>query len=674
MKTKCIIYALLSTSLTCVASDPVCTKLLAETVTAFSISRVPETGLYLDRLSLVSPTNPDVVSISATGVGLLSEVISWKSGSITYAEAVSRWLKTLNTLIENSAIQLSRRNGFYSHFYTKAGYPLSWSEISSADNSILMMTLFWGSEKLQNSEITQKVAAIYSQINWPILCARNSGIYRTLAGDGTPENVSSSFNEYCISAFLSSLAAGKNGFNHLQVLESFYPSKNSSIPRFNYSDLSLLSDGSTWALSSFVPQFSFFFLPQLRDDLVPEIRNFQKADSAWFSVNTKAKSWEYGMSAGAGYPDGYSVDKINGNQNQIVSPSSIAGYIPVANHSVSVLNSMMHNNVGRYKLPGTTSDSILWRYSLIYGNFAKEVQLIDMTGILLGTAYNVLGSDFFNYSIPPIAHPYAVNYNYSDFSRFSNVRDIELAADNSIFIINSDSLWHITGNSYVNIPVPKEQIFDLSVSSTAIYLACFSNLYKIPLSNTSAVQSLDAWSWDPFVFVKSKPGINGADKLLYYIASWGSRSGWLYRSPSPGVALKQISSGGSGYGLFDAESDSTIYIYENGGRRYNLNNFSFTSISETSILASFTVNGTSLLLNDHSYSLDRGTNWAEFQKPYNLPYISPTGFAQINQTTIAFADYSREQIILLKNGKLYPTTLCLRHLMETTYGAPVTGN
>ena len=252
----------------------------------------------------------------------------------------------------------------------------------------------------------------------------------------------------------------------------------------------------------------------------------------------------------------------------------------------------------------------------------------------------------------------SVNYYHKSpeyqYLGFSNVTDIELAPDSSLFLVRSDSLWHLKNDSFSNIPVP-EKIFDISVSKTAIYLACMVHLYKIPLSNTSSLETLDTWNWDPYTKIEVKSGTNGADSLLFYITSWGSRSGWILRYPDGN--LTQITWGGAGYGMFDMQRDSTIYIYYNGGRRYNLVDFTYSSIPVNDIRGTFCLNGKSLLVSSSAFSSDYGDTWTTFIKPTGMPNVSNSGYAKIDESTLALADNNSNSIIIIKNGTLYPTSL-----------------
>lgn len=250
-----------------------------------------------------------------------------------------------------------------------------------------------------------------------------------------------------------------------------------------------------------------------------------------------------------------------------------------------------------------------------------------------------------------------VNSQSLKIFKFTNVQDIELAPDGSIFLINSDSLWHVVGNSYTNITIPKELVYDISISKSYIYMACFYNLYRIPLTNLSIVESIDNWQWDPFTKVNVKPG---TDSLLFYITSWGiTRSGWTFRTPSG--QLTRLTSGGAGYGVWDKVSDSTCYIYVYNSRRYNLNNFTYLTISATDnfvdIKDSFSLNGKSTLVNSSAFSIDYGNTWTTFTKPSNLPPVYNLGFVKIDENTLALSDDNLNRIILVKDGTLYPTTL-----------------
>jgi hypothetical protein len=625
-------------------------KLLNETIKFYQHCRV-ENGLYLDRLSLESTTHPDCISISSTGVGLLSQVISLELDLTTKESVVADWKQTLQTLLTNKYMQESRINGFYSHWYTRNGIELNYSEISTVDNAILQMCLFWGAEKLQDNEINNLVLKIYESTNWPIIIYGTTGVYREISKeDGTPLSVSTSFSEYCIPAYLASMAAGENGRIPEKAFETFFPSLNAGIPRYEYANVGILSDSQYSCISPFVPQFAWFFCPPVREDLRSEITLFQKTDSMWFDANSDNSQWQYGLSAGSGYPSGYEVNKLNSNPDLIVSPSSVAGYVPCSAQVSSVLDSMNKYNVGRYLIPGT-SDYVLWRYSLIYGNYAKEIQSIDMTGLLFGTAYAVLGSGFFDFQILSAEHPLA--FEYSVFSSLEDVSDIEISNSGQVFILNDNTLYYRTEEtSFSQISVPDE-VNELAISDSYIYTACNNNIFKIPLNDLKSIITVDSWSWDEYTHIQVKSGLNGNDTLLYFINSFGSRSGWTIQYPDQ---TRINFTWGHYYfeGFFDEIADSLIYVSSSVHERYNTHTNQFTDLN-VSLAGAFHDQENSLLVSKTQYSTDYGTHFQDFTKPFGMETYNASGFCQINASTLAFSDNYQDRIMCLENGLIIPT-------------------
>jgi hypothetical protein len=627
------------------------TQILEETIRFYRHCRV-ENGLYLDRLSLTSTNHPDCVSISSTGVGLLSQVIGVELGVVQKAIVIEEWNQTLTTLLNNPHLEESRVEGFYSHWYTSKGVELNYSEISTIDMAILQICLFWGAERLNDDEISNQVLEIFRSTNWPLIINGTSGVYREISKEGIPESVSYAFSEYCIPAYLAEVAAGTNGYMHQKVFETFLPSHNTAIPRYEFESKQLLSDSRYSALSSFVPQFSWFFCPPARSELASELVLYQKCDSTWFSTNSTKGKWNYGSGAGSGYPSGYAVNKINSNANMIVSPSAIAGYIPVVTSSSYALDSMIKYKSGRYKLPGS-SDSILWRYSLKYGNYAKEVQSIDMTGLLFGTAYLVLGPRFFNFDIKVSEHPMAVKY--SVFSSMDSVSDIEISKTGQVFVVNNHILYLKTGaNSFSSVSVP-DAVNDIALSDTYMYVACDHHIFKIPLNILSSFLIVDTWSWDEYRQIKVKTGIDGQDTLLYFIDSFGSRSGWTIQYPNQ---TKTNFTWGhhSREGFFDQIADSLGYVSAGAHERYNILKQKFTGLN-VSIAGAFRYKKCSLLVTSTEYSNDYGSHFQKFSKPLGIKSYSASGFVQINEAELAFSDSYQDKIMLLKNGStIFPTT------------------
>ena len=109
--------------------------------------------------------------------------------------------------------------------------------------------------------------------------------------------------------------------------------------------------------------------------------------------------FEWGLGAGSAITSSYHADAINNNEDLIVSPQIIAGYIPVNPESKSNLIDLWNSNLGKFNLPNVNNDPILWRYSKSNTTWIpNEIIGIDYSSMLFGlsTLTEYLGIDFFS--------------------------------------------------------------------------------------------------------------------------------------------------------------------------------------------------------------------------------------------------------------------------------------
>ena len=95
--------------------------------------------------------------------------------------------------------------------------------------------------------------------------------------------------------------------------------------------------------------------------------------------------FEWGLGAGSAITSSYHADAINNNEDLIVSPHIIAGYIPVNTESKSNLIDLWNSNLGKFNLPNVNNDPILWRYSKSNTTWIpNEIIGIDYSSMLFG--------------------------------------------------------------------------------------------------------------------------------------------------------------------------------------------------------------------------------------------------------------------------------------------------
>ncbi|HPR33780.1 MAG TPA: hypothetical protein PLK12_16885, partial [Prolixibacteraceae bacterium] len=618
-------------------------SLLSETLRFFSHCRL-ENGLYLDRLSLLTTEHPDVVSISSTGVGLLSEVIAWKAGLQSRDEVISRWNQSLDFLQTDPSVLHSLRAGFYAHFYNGYGNPL-YGEYSTVDNALFQIALLWGAEKINDPEITTRVLGIFHLTDWPACCYGSEYVYREVNADGSGSAASSSFNEYCLVAWLASLQAGEASLQNHSFLR-FFPGQSASVDTYTYEGIDLISDSFWHALSPFVPLFSWFFCPPLRPALAGPLQRYRQADSLYFSreLNT---DFGYGMGSGSCYQcgSGYSVESIGNNPHAVVSPATLASYGVLNEHSFEMLERMADEGRGRYLIPGT-SDSILWRFSLLHGNFATEVQSIDMTNLLLGLAYRELGAGFFDFVVPVEAK----ELNYTAFTDIDQTRDVVVATDSRVFVLHDRSCYYKNGNGFTKINLG-DDVNDIALSEQNLYAACDDHIYRVPLNSLSLAYTEDTWTWDEYTQLLVRPN----DELFYFINSFGSRSGWTYRFAHG--SEKEYFWGQHGLpGFLDQQNLSLVYVASTSNDYLRVNvTTGFIDSLRHNIQYAGLLKGQSVLLSATSYSLDFGASWFNYSFPECMNGFQPAGFCALNDSVFAVVNSSNHSVCLIVNGSIQET-------------------
>ena len=108
-----------------------------------------------------------------------------------------------------------------------------------------------------------------------------------------------------------------------------------------YYNYQLLTDHSSNFMSSFIPQFCYFMSRAFQENTYYSSKLFPawlKADRKYWSLalNKDSTVWGkkvYGKVFGAGAgpgPSGYSVERIDGSPDLVVSAAIMAGFLPAA--------------------------------------------------------------------------------------------------------------------------------------------------------------------------------------------------------------------------------------------------------------------------------------------------------------------------------------------------------
>lgn len=366
-------------------------------------------GVYRDS-KLFSGSDYHPASVANIGIGLVSLCVADKMGWAT--DAQQQAITTLKTVLnKNSSFQLDvNAAGFPRHFVDMESGARAWdSEYSTVDAALMVSgALFCKKYFSQNTTIASLADELYKSIDWSKAIAdpQTGAIYLSLDVNGNGIGTTAVYNEYMLVAHLAYMAENGAGGPATELWNKFYANPT-NLPKSTYQTYSVLTDSPGSFLSDFIPQFCYYLCHPYgaNNQYITFMTNALQADKKWWSTIQGVGAYEWGLGAGS-IPDGYHADKINDNNNRIVSPHIIGGFIPVNTTSKDDLVSLYKAKKGIYTLPGT-SFKILWRYSTTNTSWkAPEVQGIDYSTMLFGLASlpENCGASFFsdnnNYDFP----------------------------------------------------------------------------------------------------------------------------------------------------------------------------------------------------------------------------------------------------------------------------------
>jgi hypothetical protein len=366
-------------------------------------------GIYRDS-KLFNGTDYHPSSVANIGIGLISLCVADRMKWIT--DGSGQAITTLRTLLGRDKVFKLDVNtaGFPRHFVNMETGAQEWdSEYSTVDAAIMVSgALFCKDYFSGNATIAGLADSLYQSIDWSKAIAdpATGKLYLTLDGKGNGMRVTSVYNEYMLLAHLAYKAENGKGGAATNLWTNFY-ANTANLPKATYYGNEVLTDYPGSFLSDFIPQFCYYLCQPYSAN--PSYMNYMKssmmADMQWWTVNTSAARYEWGLGAGSD-PSGYHANRINDNAGKVVSPHIIGGFIPVNPIAKNDLMSLYRAKKGVYKLPGTQYE-ILWRYSVQDTAWrANEVQGIDYSTMLFGLASlpEHCGKDFFttynNYKFP----------------------------------------------------------------------------------------------------------------------------------------------------------------------------------------------------------------------------------------------------------------------------------
>lgn len=388
------------------------TALYQNSYTLYQDIRNPN-GIYIDALALNGAADKPA-SIVANGVGLIALCIAdamyQKTGDQMHWENNAPALveSTLQTFIDFRNAGKVNSEGLYHRYFDYNTGDLAqggWTgEYSTMDNAIFTMgVVFCKNYFASHPAIISKANDILDSMHYTKAIG-TSQIYMVLNQSGDGEAPTSPFNEYMLVAWLAKNApATDSNYNAAQTFWNTYFSNPStaSVARVNYWGYETLSDGQHW-LSSFIPQFCYYLCNYYKNNTayMNYFSNSMSIDKL-YGQNLGFNAYEWGLGAGEIPGGGYSADAVEKNPNKIISPTIIAGFIPIHTQSKSDLLSLYNNGAGPsvYSLISDPSKKVLWRYR--QNNTALRtsyIQAIDFSTMLFGLASlpEYLGENWFN--------------------------------------------------------------------------------------------------------------------------------------------------------------------------------------------------------------------------------------------------------------------------------------
>ena len=140
----------------------------------------PETGLIKDRCNVRTKDTSLAASIASSGFGLTAICIALMRGFVSYEDARTRVLKSL----EFSLAQAATHRGFFYHFANINTGERVWdSEVSSVDTAMLLCGILTCRQYFQDRNIDDMAHAIFDRVDWTWLSEDTS----LLSHGWTPE-------------------------------------------------------------------------------------------------------------------------------------------------------------------------------------------------------------------------------------------------------------------------------------------------------------------------------------------------------------------------------------------------------------------------------------------------------------------------------------------------------
>ena len=349
-------------------------------------------GMYLNSWRLNQSKRPNnFCSIASVGVGLMALCMEHELGrNPNAAEQALQTLRTFNGKVKDYKLDRDS-SGFFRHFYN-ANTGKGKSEFSTIDTSILVVGALYCRNTFKDPRIISEADELWKSIDWQKALAKPNGtrLYMVMKdGKPKPHSITAMFNEYYILNWLiREDQLKKTGKSNLKTFREF--------TTWNNNGLTLLSDPRKVPHCSFIVQFPLYMCqPGAADaDFLKFVQAQAKADQRASSQRTKAPHL-WGCGAGLTPRQGYKASDYNMNQDNVVSPNIIAGFIPAHPEAQRHLAKLYKNPKLLVKTP---HGNILPRFSVDMPNWKPHhIEGIDYSSMLFGLAasHPKLGMEFF---------------------------------------------------------------------------------------------------------------------------------------------------------------------------------------------------------------------------------------------------------------------------------------
>lgn len=371
-------------------------------------------GQYIDATSLrADAVQENNSSVAATGMGLVALAIGDAAGVTPDALALAE--KSLSQILSPTYSRRHPQWGWFRHWFNASdGSDNGGSRgdgFSTIDTAILAAGAVLAGNYFQTTagpagrNFREMSDRLLQSVNWESAIAdMNLGriVLAYNLEDGRPRGQTAKFNEYVVVACMGKLAEQRRG--RAGRMTQFWNSHFADPHRLpkktfpvNGVQTPVLTDFPLHFLSSFAIQFSYYLCGSVNSNsnYIQYFKNAMQADRAWFSQQPVRKRFYWGSGAGEALNARYSADAISRNNDLIVSPHIVAGFLAESPELTTDLAALYLDRDCVYSKNGL---EVLWRCSLRQPQVRlNRLQAIDFSSMFLGlaTIHPKVGKEFF---------------------------------------------------------------------------------------------------------------------------------------------------------------------------------------------------------------------------------------------------------------------------------------